>query len=97
VPPAEAALVLLRHGAQERRDEPRHPGGRGEDDGAGDRVALVGHRRRAAAVVGGRLRRLADLGLHEERDVPRDLPETADEKPERGPDLGEPVAARVPG
>ena len=44
-----------------------------------------------------RLERLADLGLHQERDVAGDLAERAGEQAQHGRDLGHAVALPVPG
>ena len=97
LPAAEAALVLLHlagddGGEQVRRD------GRGRDaDGGGVGIALVRQVDGFAAVRARRLVRFADLGLHQQRDVARDLAAGAGEDRERGGDLGEPVAVGVPG
>ena len=75
VPWAGRALVVLHRSVQHDRDQLADVPGAGEDELAGDRVALLRHRAAAAAPFLIRLRDLADLGLHQERDVGRDLAE----------------------
>ena len=97
VPRAGRALVVLHHRVQHDRDQLADVPGAGEDELAGDRVALLRHGAAAAASLLIGLRDLADLGLHQERDVGRDLAERAGEQAKEACDLGEAVAADVPG
>ena len=71
---------------------------RGARDGRDrrDRVALVGHRRRAAAPRHA-LADLADLRLGQQHDVLRRLRDRAGRHPEGGRELGDPRPFRVPG
>ena len=66
-PVAEPALVLLHGGRQHRRHESGHANRRRERDRRADRIALLRHRRRAAAARQRRLERFADFGLREQR------------------------------
>ena len=97
MPRAGRALVVLHHGVQHDRDQLAHVPGAGEHELAGDRVALLRHRAAAAAPLLVGLRDLADLGLHQERDVGRDLAERAGQQAEEARDLCQAVAADVPG
>ena len=97
VPRAGRALVVLHHGIQHHRHQLADVLGAGENELAGDRVALLRHGAAAAPAFLIRLRHLADLGLHQERDVGCDLAERAGEQAEKARDLGEAVAADVPG
>ena len=96
LPAAQRALVFLRHRAQHGRDQPRHPLRRRQRRRAADRVALVRHGGRAAAPQGSRLRRFADFGLRQQRDIARDLAQAAGQQAEHGGGFGHPVALRVP-
>ena len=89
--------MVLHHGAQHDRNQLTHIGGAGEDELAGDRVALLRHGAAAAASFLIRLRDLADFGLHQQRDVGRDLAERTGEQAQKARDLGKAVAADVPG
>ena len=69
VPRPGRALVVLYHGVQHDRDQLANVPGAGEDELAGDRVALLRHGAAAAAPFLIRLRDLADLGLHQNMSV----------------------------
>ncbi len=91
------ALVRLRHGAEQCGDQARYAGGCGNRCHAGDRVALVRHRRRAAFAGGGRLERFAHLRLHQQRHIAADLAQRGSQQTESAPDLDDAVARGMPG
>src|SRR5208282_950067 len=64
---------------------------------AGNRIALLRHRRGRTAAVGERLEHLLDLGLHHQLDVEGDFSQRAADEAEEAADLGDAVAHRVPG
>ena len=97
VPAAQAPLVLLDHRGEHRRHQRRHARGCSQDDRRADGIALVRHRRRAAAAGRRGLERFGDFRLHEQRYIARELSQRADEKTERGRDLRDAIALRVPG
>ena len=97
VPAAGRALMLLDLGGEQGRDEIRRDRRGRERRRGADRIALVRQRRGAAAAGRARLERLADFGLHHQRDVARDLAAGAGQDAEAGGDLGQPVAVGVPG
>src|SRR5262249_53280216 len=63
----------------------------------GDRVALMRHRRRTATAGTRRFEYFADLGLHHQGDIARDLAAGADKYAEASCDTGNAVAFGVPG
>ena len=69
-------------------DEPRQA----DDLLAADRIALVGHRRRALLALGERLLDLADLGLLQPADLERELLERRRRNGQRRQQLGVPIA-----
>ena len=98
VPVAEPALVLLDHRGQHHRDEPGHPDRRGEDRGrrtTGLRLCGIVEEPPFPAAAGSNAS--ATSVCIEERDVAGDLAERADEQAERGRDLRDAVALRMPG
>ena len=71
--------------------------GAGEDELAGDGVALLRHGGGAAPAGRERLEHLARLGRRQQHHVGRDLGERAGDEREEGHRLGDGVARRVPG
>ena len=97
VPRSGAAFVILYLGCEHRRRQIGRHGGRGQCGGGRDRIALVRHGRRAAAAFACRFERLADIGLHHQRHVARDLAAGAcDDRQHRGC-IRKAIAMGVPG
>ena len=84
-------------GLQQRGRVLAHHRGVGVDVERRDRVALLRHGARRAAALVERLVDFADLGLHQELHVHRDLAERAGDQPEEAADLADAVAHGVPG
>jgi hypothetical protein len=94
MPRAERPLVLLVQRADEYRCLRLRLARAGDGEDARDRVALVRHRGRRAAL---RLRDLADLVLAQQPDVESDLRGRAGGDADRRAELGDAHAVRVPG
>src|SRR6266852_1734093 len=84
VPVAEAALMLLRHGGEHGADERRNAQSGGENDGAGNGIALVGEGGRTAAAGGGGFEHFSNFGLGVKGNVSGDLAEGANQQAEGG-------------
>ena len=71
--------------------------GGGEDQFAGDRVALLRHRRGGAAPRDKRLGRFRELGRGHQHNIVGDLAEAAAEQGQELHGLGDPIARDMPG
>ena len=81
----------------ERRHHPGDAPMVGADRDRADRIALVRQRRGAALARRRRLENFADLRLHQQQNVGGDLGAGAGEAGERGGDVEDAAALRVPG
>ena len=97
MPTSEAALVLLRHGGKQRRDQAWHSRGGGQDDSRAHWVLLVGHGGGAATTWGTGFESFGEIGLHEQRKVTGHLAQAAGEQPEDCAGFGDAITVRVPG
>ena len=77
MPRAGGALEILDHGVEHQAGVLAHRLGVGDEDLRRDRVALLRHGARRAAMAGERLERLAELRHHHQHDVEADLAERA--------------------
>lgn len=96
VPQAQAALVLLGHGGEQRRDQPWHAGGGADQHRRPHRVALVRHGRGTTLAWRGRLEQLARLGLHQQADIAAELAQAAGDQAQRRRELHQAVTLGVP-
>ncbi len=97
LPRTGCALVVLRHRGQHQRHQCMHAARGGDDVFGGDRVALLRHRARTAAARRVRLENLGHLGLHQERNVERELGEAAAHESQQRDNFGHGVARDMPG
>ncbi len=77
LPRARRAFVIAHHRFEHERRQRAHAARRGDRVFARDRVALLRHRARAAAAGRVGLEHLADLRLHQQHDVGRELRDAA--------------------
>ena len=97
MPGPGAALVVLHLRRKNRRREIGRHGGRAKRAGGRHRIALVRHGGGAAAAFARGFEGFADVGLHHQRDVARDLAAGAGEDGEHGGRFRDAVAVGVPG
>ncbi len=97
MPGSGCALEVLYRGVDDQAAMLPHGFGGGDDQLAGDRVALLRHRARCAAPLHERLGHLAELGRHHGHDIGRDLRQRTGHQSKEGNDLGDVVAGDVPG
>ena len=97
MPGTGAALMVLHLRGKDRRGEIGRHGRGAERACGGDRVALVRHGRGAAAAFARGLEGFADIGLHHQRDVARDLAAGAGEDRKHRRRFRDAVAMGVPG
>ena len=97
VPGTGAALVVLHLRRKDRRREIGGHGGRRQRTGGRNRIALVRHGGGAAAAFAGWFERFADIGLHHQRNVARDLAAGAGDDGEHRGRFRDAVAVGVPG
>ena len=97
MPGPGAALMILHLRRKDRRGEIGRHRGSAERARGRDGIALVRHGGRAAAAFAGRLESFADIGLHHQRDVARDLAAGAGKDREHRGGLRDAVAMGVPG
>ena len=96
LPAAQRPLVLLNLAGVEGGHQTRGALGGGQDRRAGHRIALMRHRRRAAAPFRYRLAHLSHFGLHQQGEVVSEFPQGAADASEPGACLQQPIALAVP-
>ncbi len=77
LPRSRRPLMILDHRTEHQRHERVNASRGGKDVLAGDRIAFLRHRRRAAATSLVRLEQLGDFRLRQQNDIGRDLGEAA--------------------
>ena len=97
MPRPGAAFVVLHLRRKDRRRQIGRHGRSTQRAGGRHRIALVRHGGRAAAAFARGFEGFADIGLHHQRDVARDLAAGAGEDGEHGGCFGDAVAVGVPG
>ncbi len=89
--------MILDHRVKESRHELANHRHAGMNVIAGDRIALLRHRTTGAPIFGIGFVYLADLCLHEQLHIGRDLAQRPGHQSQEAADLGDRVACRVPG
>ena len=97
MPGAGGAFEVRRHGIHDQSGAALHLLGAGEDELAGDGIALLRHGGGAAAAGRERLEDLARLRRRQQHHIGRNLGERTRNKREEGHRLGDGVARRMPG
>ncbi|MNZ47398.1 hypothetical protein D3C78_651130 [compost metagenome] len=96
MPQPQATFVFLRHGAQQGRDQARHPRCRTDEYCGAHRITLVRHGRGTAFARRRRLEHFRRFSLHQQTDVTTQLAQAAGNQTEYRSELHQTVALGVP-